>query len=421
MTAVIKASIGRPRLRAALIFVILLLGCFGLLHQAKAVSPAPDGGYPGGNTAEGQNALLSLTTGGFNTAVGWLSLRNDTTGQFNTAVGAGTLFANTGDSNTAVGSGALLNNTTGLQNTANGAFALFSNTEGNVNTATGDQALFSNTTGGGNTANGIFALYNNTSGNRNTAIGGNALSSNATGNANTAIGNNALQNNTGDFNIALGQFAGSNLTTGSHNIDIGNSGFAAESNTIRIGIVGIQTATVIAGISGVPVAGTGVVVDANGQLGVAASSRRFKDEIKSMDKTSEAILELKPVTFRYKHEIDPKRIPQFGLVAEEVQKVNPDLVACDAKGEPYTVRYEAINAMLLNEFLKEHRKVEKQAYKMDAADRKIQKQEATIAELKSGMKALAATINEQTLKLQKASARIDLNRPAPQQVVLKIP
>jgi len=344
--------------------IFIPLGLVALLAASsisRAVTPAPDGGYPGGNTAEGQNALLSLTTGGFNTAVGWLSLRSDTTGQLNTAVGAGTLFANTGDSNTAVGAGALLSNTIGIRNTANGAFTLFSNTTGIENMANGYQALFNNTSGSENTANGAFALYYNTTRHHNAANGQAALVNNISGNDNTADGVTALDNNTtGSNNIAVGSTAGFNLTTGDFNIDIGNNGVAAEAFTIRIGDVETQTRAFIAGIFAVPVTGTGVVVDSDGQLGVAASSRRFKDEIKPMDKASEAILALKPVTFRYKHEIDPKRIPQFGLVAEEVEKVNPDLVTCDARGEPYTVRYDAVNAMLLNEFIKEHHKVRQQ-------------------------------------------------------------
>src|SRR4029077_16682175 len=352
--------------------ILLALGLLALSQMVQAVVPPPDGGYPGGNTAEGHNALLSLTTGTYNTALGLLSLRNNTTGIFNTATGVGTLFLNTADGNTATGAGALLSNTIAVRNTANGAFTLFSNTEGIENIANGYQALFNNTNGNENTANGAFSLFHNTIAHDNTASGQAALVSNTTGNDNTATGVTALDNNTtGNNNIAVGSMAGFNLTTGDFNIDIGNNGVTGEGFTIRIGDVETQTRAFIAGIFAVPVTGTGVVVGSDGQLGVAASSQRFKDEIKSMDKASEAILALKPVTFRYKHEIDPKRIPQFGLVAEEVEKVNPDLVACDAKGEPYTVRYEAVNAMLLNEFLKERRKV--------------QEQEATIADLRSAM------------------------------------
>jgi hypothetical protein len=416
--------------------ILVMIACFAPSPGVQATDL--DGVLPGGNNADGFRVLTNLTTGGFNTGSGWFSLFSDQTGNFNTATGAGALLVNTSDENTATGAGALLSNTTGLQNTANGAFALLSNTEGSFNTATGDQALFSNTTGGdngaygylalysnttgsGNTANGGFALFNNISGFRNTAIGGNALFSNITGDGNTAIGNNSLQDNTGDFNIALGQFAGSNLTAGSNNIDIGNFGLAAEANTIRIGDSDIQTATFIAGISGVPVTGIGVVVAFDGQLGVPASSQRFKDEIRPMDKASEAILALKPVTFRYKHEIDPKRIPQFGLVAEEVAKVNPDLVACDAKGEPYTVRYDAINAMLLNEFIKEHHKVQEQEATIADLRSAIAQQrkdfETAMAQQHKQLQILTASLKEQAAQLQKVSAQVEVSKRAPQTVV----
>jgi uncharacterized coiled-coil protein SlyX len=204
----------------------------------------------------------------------------------------------------------------------------------------------------------------------------------------------------------------------SNNIDIGNVGVAGESKKIRIGTVGTQTAAFIAGIRGVIVAsGVGVIVGSNGQLGTVVSSERFKDEIKPMDKASEAILALKPVTFRYKRELDPEGIPQFGLVAEEVAKVNPDLVARDGEGKVYTVRYEAVNAMLLNEFLKEHRKVEEQ-------DRTVREQKAAINQLKSAVTKQEATIAKQqeqiealTAGLQKVSAQVEMGRPAPQMAV----
>ena len=202
------------------------------------------------------------------------------------------------------------------------------------------------------------ALLNNT-GDSNVGIGWQALIANTVGDANAAIGSNALVRNTsGNDNIAVGTDAGFNLNTGDNNIDIGNNGVADESMTTRIGSAGFQSRAFIAGINGVPVTGSTVVVNAAGQLGVLPSSERFKDEIKPMDKASEVVLALKPVTFRYKQDVDPKGTPQFGLVAEEVAKVNPDLVTRDAKGEIYTVRLEAVNAMLLNEFLKEHHKVE---------------------------------------------------------------
>jgi hypothetical protein len=268
-----------------------------------------------------------------------------------------------------------------------------------------------NTTGHSNTANGFQALAANTTAFQNTATGLQALFSNTTGHQNTAIGYIALLNNTiGNGNIALGHEAGENLTTGSNNIVIGAGvlGVAGESNTIRIGNSGTQVATFIAGISGKTASGgVAVYVNANGKLGTTVSSARFKEQIKPMDKASEAIHALKPVTFRYKEELDPEGIPQFGLVAEEVEKVNPDLVARDDKGEIYTVRYEAVNAMLLNEFLKEHRTV--------------QEQKATIAQLKQDFESKLAEQQKQidalTAGLQKVSAHLELKKSAPQTVL----
>jgi trimeric autotransporter adhesin len=410
-----------------LILILIPILCIGLLPSSQALTPAPDGGYPGGNTAEGQNALLSRTTGGYNTAVGYFSLLSDTTNSFNTAVGAGTLLANTADQNTAIGAGALLNNITGSDNTANGAFALFSNIGGIANTATGFNALFNNTTGNGNTAIGSLALGGNTTGHDNTAIGSQALPSNSTGldntatgagtllenttgHDNTAIGFEALElNSTGNNNIALGARAGVNIN-GSDNIVIGNPGVSGESNVIRIGGDN-QFQTVIAAIYGVNESGNSrlpVYINEFGQLGTTASSQRFKDEIKPMEKASEALLRLKPVTFHYKG--DKQATPQFGLVAEDVADVNPDLIVRDKKGEIYSVRYDAVNAMLLNEFLKEHRKVEQQ-------DHHIQEQDAIIAQLKSGMATLAATVKEQAAQVQKVSAQLELIKTAPQTVL----
>src|SRR6266567_5175546 len=367
----LRKSIGRSPLRLAFLLIPLVLTCFALspTAQAQLPPPAPDGGYPNGNTAEGDGALLSLTTGIDNTATGFDALQSNTIG----------------DSNTANGWQALMNNTTingvsGIRNTAVGYAALANNTIGDRNTATGRAALPNNTTGFRNTADGQDALFNNLTGDSNTATGDFALFSNTTGVANTGIGRNALLNSTGGQNTALGFQAGQNLTTGSNNIDIGNDGVAAESNAIRIGAQGTQTKTFMAGISGAGVTGVAVKVNAAGQLGTAPSSERFKDAIKPMDKASEAILGLKPVTFHYKKELDPEGIPQFGLVAEDVEKVNPDLVAHDSDGKPYTVRYEAVNAMLLNEFLKEHRRVEEQRNYFEAKIAQQQKQiEALIA------------------------------------------
>jgi hypothetical protein len=299
---------------------------------------------------------------------------------------------------TVLGDDALLNDTGWGENTAIGWHALFSNTSGSFNTASGDSALASNTTGGENTATGVGALQNHTTGFLNTATGFQALYSNTISYSNTAVGADALFNNTtGAGNIALGASAGAALTTGSNNIDIGNAGVAGESKRIRIGTGGTQTKTFIAGISGVTVpGGVGVIVGTNGQLGTVVSSERFKAETKPMDKASEAILALKPVTFRYKQELDPDGVPQFGLVAEQVEKVNPDLVARDQQGKAYTVRYDAVNAMLLNEFLKEHRVVQEQG--------------ATIAHLQKQIQALTAG-------LQKVSAQVELSKPATQTVL----
>ena len=338
--------------------------CFaGIAYTMQAVSPSPDGCYSNFTTAEGCNALQNLVGGAGNTGVGWEALFSNLDASFNTGVGAGALIFNSnGDSNTAVGAAALLLNTLGSQNVAVGTDALVFNDSGADNAAVGWFALFENTTGGVNTALGAEALSNNT---------------------------------TGFNNIALGFAAGDLLTTGDDNIDIGNEGVADEAGTVRIGTDGTQTRTFIAGINGVVVSGAGVVVNASGQLGVAASSARFKDEIKPMDKASEAILALKPVTFRYKHDLDPAGIPQFGLVAEQVEKVNPDLVARDKEGKPYTVRYEAVNAMLLNEFLKEHKAF-------------LQEQQ-TVGELKKQVAALTAG-------LQKVSAQLEMSKSAPRSV-----
>jgi trimeric autotransporter adhesin len=433
--------------------IAFALVCFGLSPASRAVTPPPDGGYPNRNTAEGDFALFSadVEAGNDNTAIGFSTLYSNV-GSFNTAIGSEALFSNTfSHDNTATGSFALHTNTIGNENTATGATALLRNTIGNDNTATGVAALQSNSTGSFNTAIGVAALVENTTGNNNTANGVNALGRNRTGSSNTATGVNALSNNRSSFNntatgfealdvnttgnnntaegfralsqnttgnhntaegfralfsntagnnnVALGFNAGLNLTTGSNNIDIGNVGAAGESSTIRIGVQGTQTRTFVAGISGSPITGTSVVVNSNGRLGTVASSQRFKDDIKPMDKASEAIHALRPVTFRYKQELDPEGIPQFGLVAEDVEKVNPDLVARDANGKPYSVRYDAVNAMLLNEFLKEHRKVEK----LEATVAQQHKDfEATVAELKG--------------QIQKVSAQLEASKPMPQVV-----
>jgi hypothetical protein len=452
------------RQRDGFLLLILAPTLFVLSTTSQAVSPPPDGGYPNQNTAEGTNALFSLTTGSVNTANGFNALFSNTTGGNNTATGLDALFSNTtgfdntangvdalvfnttgtentatgvsalqnnktgsnntangvnalqnnsadnntatgvaalrnntsGGANTATGAGALASNTTASSNTATGDGALLNNTTGSLNTATGAGALVINTTGHDNTANGVNALSRNTAGSLNTANGNDALFINTTGNNNTAEGDSALsRNTTGSSNIALGFHAGLNLTTGSNNIDIGPTGVAGEANTIRIGKQGTQKSTFIAGIFGMAVTGSQVVVNSTGKLGVASSSARFKEAIKPMEKASEAILALKPVTFHYKEDIDPDGIPQFGLVAEEVEKVNPDLVVRGEDGKVMTVRYEAVNAMLLNEFLKAHRKVETL--------------EGIVTQQQKQIEALSATV-------QKVSDQVAVSKPAPQLV-----
>ena len=314
-----------------------------------------------------------------------------------TFLGDDALISNTWFDNTAVGDHALTANTSGGYNTAIGHTALFSNTTGFTNTATGRQALYYNTTGESNTANGEAAVASNTQGSFNTGIGTAALLNNTSGNNNTAVGNAALfSNTTGSGNIALGAAAGTNNVTGSNNIYIGNPGTHTDANRIRIGSPGIHIKTLVAGISGAIVPdGVGVIVGSNSQLGTIVSSARYKEIIKPMDKASEAILALKPVTFRYKHDLDPAGIPQFGLVAEDVEKVNPDLVARDEQGKPYTVRYEAVNAMLLNEFLKAHRKLDEQG--------------ALIAQQQKQIETL-------TTAVQKVSAQLQASNPSPRTV-----
>jgi hypothetical protein len=362
------------------LLVITLAVSICLASRVQAVNPRPDGDYPNGNTAEGLDALFSLTSGTFNTAIGWLSLASVTTGGLNTGVGAGTLVLNTADGNTAVGAAALLNNTTGFGNTANGGFALATNTTGNNNTAVGRDALTSDTTGGANTAVGASALANHTTGSNNTAVGRDALLNDTNGESNVAIGRSALVNNTnGGTNIAIGTDSGGSVTTASNVVCIG----------FGVGGANVDETTWIGNIFGVTTqSGTTapVVVSDTGQLGTVVSSERFKKDIAAMEETSEGILALRPVTFHYK--TDARETPQFGLIAEDVAKVNPALVLPDKGGKPYTVRYDAVNAMLLNEFLKEHRKVDQ-----------LEKQIETL-----------------TAGLQKVSAQLEANKATPQVV-----
>ncbi len=474
-----------------LLILLLAVACFWFpsAPSAFAVSPPPDGGYPGNNTAEGDNALFSLTSGINNTAVGANALLHDTsgsynmavgsralafnmTGSFNMAIGADALYSNTSSNSntaigfrvlyfntignnltgvgagalyrnaggvldTAVGAAALHDNTGGNFNTAAGAGALQSNISGSMNTAIGYQALFSQTAGthdanAHNTAIGVEALYNNNGGGFCTAVGDHALFSYTQGPTlepgfNTAVGQDALVNATGDGNTALGAEAGLGITTANNVICIGTGG-GNEDNSCYIGNIAGADAT----------GGDPVFVTSEGKLGTVnvPSAVRFKEEIKPMNEASKAILALKPVTFRYKKEFDPRRIPQFGLVAEEVEKVDPNLVKRDRDGKLQTVRYETVNAMLLNEFLKEHRKVEEQGCaiqeqkdKIDQLKAAMVKQEATIVQQQKDFQSAIVrqrqrfelTLAEQEKKiaaltsgLQKLSAQIRLVKPAPQ-------
>lgn len=419
------------------VFVLFAIACLTLRPAVYGITPEPDGGYPIANTAEGDFALYSVNGqyGTYNTALGYDALHDNVQGDHNTATGAGALRRNVANENTATGANALfynydgelnsafgyralISNVGGDENTASGADALYSNKTGSFNTATGARALYYNQDGGVNAANGYkaleanvtgfynvatgaFALGTNTSGGFNIANGVNALYYN-NGSNNAAVGHQALQNNTGGSNnVAVGYQAGNNLTTGNNNIVIGAGvlGKAAEANTTRIG-KNTQTAAYIGGISGKTVAsatGVPVLVDSGGKLGTLKSSARYKNQIKPMNKASEALLHLEPVTFRYKEEIDPDGVPQFGLIAEQVEKIDPNLVVRDEDGKVSTVRYEAVNAMLLNEFLKEHRKV--QELEKDLRN--------TIAEQQKQIKRL-------TTAVQKVSNRVELSKPGPQ-------
>jgi hypothetical protein len=425
--------------------------CFAFSPHVQAVSPAPDSCYPNYTTAEGCNALNFLTTGIGNTAIGWYSLFVVNDGSFNTGVGAGALAINGAYDNTAVGAAAMLLNaigtqnvavgtnailyngsgsgntavgyqalfsnidghdnsafgwgtlnfnTTGYANTAVGSGALFSNTEGYINVAVGD-ALSSNTVGHENTAVGFATLLFNTEGSWNTAIGEDALTNNTSGTFNTAIGLAALSENiTGNGNIAVGADAGSNITTADNVICIGTDFAGAD----------VSNTTWVANIYGVTTqSGTTapVIVSDTGQLGTVASSERFKKDIATMEKASEAILSLRPVKFHYKS--DTKGTPQFGLIAEEVAKINPALVLPDREGKPYTVRYDAVNAMLLNEFLKEHRRVQELKSAMVQQRKDF---EAAIARQQKQTETLVARLNEQEARIQKVTAQVQDRKSA---------
>lgn len=320
--------------------------------------------------------------------------RQGCNGNLNTFLGDDAFLNRTGHNDTAIGAAALRFETIAKFNTATGTYALYNNTgshSANDNTANGANALYSNTVGFWNTAGGASALYTNTTAKRNTGNGYQALYSNANGTGNTGVGFRTLYQNTGLSNAALGFNAGSNLTTGDGNVCIGYNvlGVAGETDTTRISNIYSSVAS-----------GRALYVNADNKIGTLASSRRFKEEIKPMDNASEAILALKPVTFRYKKEIDPNGVLMFGLIAEDVAKVDPDLVTHDEKGEVVTVRYEAVNTMLLDEFLKQHRIVAEQVRRLKEQDRTIAQQETQIRDLAS--------------HIQKVRAHLEAYKPAPQ-------
>jgi hypothetical protein len=386
--------------QTALIFLVLFgVACFSRGPQARAT--CVDACLPGFNTVQGDDGFSLLTTGEANTALGWRALFSVGASSFNTAVGTGALVLNASSDNTANGAAALLLNATGFENTAIGTAALEFNDSGGFNDAVGGFALSANIDGSNNNAFGDSALLNNIHASSNTAIGDSALSLNdSTGNGvaseNTAVGAGALGLNTdGANNTALGFQAGMAYTTESGNICIGSGivGVPGENNTTHIANVYAHVATARA-----------VYVNGDNVIGTLVSSRRYKEQIKPMDKASEAILRLKPVTFRYKKEVDRTGCLGFGLIAEEVAEINADLVTCDAGGKPETVRYEAVNAMLLNEFLKEHRKVAEQ--------------EATITQLKAELNATAKRQQKQiealTAGLRKVSAQLELSKSTSQ-------
>ncbi len=334
------------------------------------------------------------------------------------------------EDNTSAGADALVSNTTGIENTTTGAYSMYKNSTGNFNAATGYQSLYGNTTGFGNAADGYQALFTNSQGNNNTAFGyqvlysnttgvGNAgqgafsLQHNATGSGSTGLGNHALQFSNGSRNAALGFYAGFTLTSGSNNIDIGNpGGAAAESNTIRIGttptttagnVLAPHTATYIAGIGGTQVTGAAVYVTASGQLGVLASSERYKTDIAPIASSTNRLGQLRPVSFHLKN--DPKGDVQYGLIAEEVSKVYPELVIRDESGKIQGVRYEELTPMLLAEVQKQQQLGAAQAAMIEAQDQHAATLDAEISALTGQLTALQATLAGMQTKDQVVTPR----------------
>ncbi len=453
-----KTKINQNSIRG-LLCIPLLLGCIAILPGVQAApDPAPP---PGANTRDGQGAMAHITTGQFNTAFGTNALNSLTTGNNNAGQGNSALFSlttggqnigvgnlalrltTTGSQNVGVGAGALYSNVTGTRNTAVGHSALqsstksdntavgwlagYSNTTGIDNVAVGSEALQNNQTGSSNTAIGYQSMLNNSNASFNTAVGSLSLLSNTSGAFNVAIGRRALQIATGANNTVLGYNAGARLVAGDGNVFLGisagnnypNTAGDSPSNIICIKSSGDGTSDTsnrcfIGNIRGVTVGnsdGINVVIDSDGQLGTVSSSRRFKKDIKPMDQISEAILALKPVTFHYKNQ-DTKKAgdtPQFGLIAEDVAAVNPDLAVRDADGQLLTVRYDAVNAMLLNEFIKEHQRVKEQ--QASIADLR-----STVALQRKGMEVFTAQLKEQASQIQKVSAQIELHKTVPRTV-----
>ena len=372
------------------IVIVIVIVCLGPFQTVHAVNPPPDGGYPNYTTAEGQNALNSLTTGAANSGLGWYALFTDSSGNYNTAEGAGALALNNADFNTAIGAAALLLNN-GNSNTALGAGALLNNTNGYGNIAVGVEALFNHQGGPYNNAFGADALWSDQGGQSNNAFGYRALYFNVNGINNTAMGESALYLSTGNYNTAIGFGAGQNLATGTGNVYIGPDMWGISNETNHTYIRNINTTNVSGGGADY------VTVDlTTGLVGHLTSSRRYKEEISPMEKASEALYRLKPVSYHYKKEIDPSQSPAFGLIAEDVAEVNPNLVARNSQGQPESVHYEMVNAMLLNEFLKEHKKVQ---------------------ELEANAVRQQKEIDALTAGLQKVSAQLELNKSAPQTVV----
>jgi len=450
----LKTSNNRSPLRCGFFTLAIALCCLLPPHaQALLPAPSPDGNYPGDNTAEGFNALHDVdtavglnntavgaralshnTTGSVNVAVGSSALTNNTTGNFNMAIGTEALRDNNGNFNLAIGFRVLFMNTTGVHLTGIGAAAMRNNTTASFNTAIGADALRENTTSEFNVAVGDDALtsFNGTASTdgANTALGSIALNVLTSGQENVAVGRRAAETLTdGNNNVIVGWRAGDNLTTGDGNTFIGDQAGRNEgpdvSDVICLGTLGDTQAAgqttdnrcyighIVGVTTGGPSPSVPVVIDQDGQLGTIVSSRRFKEDIEPIDQASEAVLKLKPVTFHYKNrDVKNDLTPQFGLIAEDVEQVNRDLVVYGKDGKLWSVRYDAVNAMLLNEFLKEHKKVEEQ--QASIGDLK-----STVASQQKEMQVLTAQLKEQTAQIQKVSAQLEASKPASKVVATK--